>query len=983
MGMNAQITTVTKQNTIIKSNHNLGLTNPLFDQGSPMQYDAALVDTNGAAFSFNFTNPGGTGYKGYPSGAVGGYSSGGTYYPGVASACGMPVLISALQHNLRIKWKVSQSNANDPDDKWWASINVIFDSGTATSMPDPNVRDYDLVIASKQYTQEDLNDEPKVIGGGAYWYFARNTDGSLKTFDLNFNGTVYKYALRYKFFSYNPGDPNEDKNDKVHTKFIPVDNNNVAPYLDHSLKLFIQTTKDYLQYANLPSAELTLANQKVADPNLYVKSITAGYEVYTGSFTVNNDYFYTVIDNSAPAATTGLTISKSGNNYILDWPDHSDPSIDSYKVYRSENASAFSLLADNVPTSNFTDATTTAGNIYKYYIIAQDRSFNLSLPSNTVSNQNNSFTPQQMVVKMGRGINLGNILSAGTEGAWAPALTEDYVDNVARAGFKTVRIPIRFDNQTTPFSAVTYSDVNGNYIGSPAQYTVNATYLNRINTILDWCTSRGLVAIIDVHGDHWFWGSFNPNNKDGHYKTGNDRLAAIDRFKAIWRDISTTFQNKPETVLFEIMNEAYFDMGASDVDFINAEMLAIIRQTNPTRNVIVNGGGNNSWEAPLQMSDAFLQSDNHLIATFHYYLPFKFTSSATQSSPDFDWGTAADKATVDSHFNQVKTWSLQKNIPVYLGEFGADNVGGYNYASGTSPTGVGPDAASRYAYHQYVAQAAIDRGFSLTVWDAGDESGKTIYIVTNKSWVKDIRNAVLGAASTSYPLVNNANIGENYDYSWNLIGTSGTINNALPTDSYNGATLNVNNSTAAAFNTLILANDIFTSGFTPGQTYTIKFYAKGDAGQQIRVRMRKVNSSNVITNPIIINSANLTNNFTQYTASYTVDADTQSLQLQLLCGLNAGNYFFDDFEVTTNTLGTNEATLNNSVSIFPNPAKNSFEIQSNKTVKSVEVYSQDGKLILTEKNNTKINLPNVNSGIYLVRISTSDAVVIKKLIVNQ
>lgn len=587
-------------------------------------------------------------------------------------------------------------------------------------------------------------------------------------------------------------------------------------------------------------------------------------------------------------------------------------------------------------------------------------------------------TPQQMVTMMGRGINLGNILSATVEGNWAAPLTEDYVDNVARLGFKTVRIPIRFDAQTTPFSSVTYTDGNGNYIGSPAQYTVNSTYLNRINQILDWCTSRGLIAIIDVHGDHWFWGSFNPSNKE--YKTGNDRLAAIDRFKAIWRDISTTFKNKPETVLFEIMNEAYFDMSATEVDDINTQMLAIIRQTNPTRNVIVNGGGVNSWQAPMAMSDAFLQSDNHLIATFHYYLPFKFTSSATQENPDFDWGTAADKNTVNTHFTNVKNWSVQKNIPIYLGEFGADNTNGLNYATGDITQG--PDNDSRIAYHQYVAQTAIDKGFAFTVWDAGEKSGKTIYLNTTKSWVKDVRNAVLGATSTTQPLVNNADIGENFDYNWSLIGSGGTLNNALPVDNYNGPTLNVNNNSAGAFNTLILANESFTTGFSPGQTFTIKFYAKGDAGQQLRVRMREVDTSNGLKNPIL-GTITLTNDFTQYTFSYTVAANIQSLQLQLLCGQNIGNYYFDSFEVTNSVLGTENLFPKNKVTLFPNPAKNFFEIKSDKEVKMVEIYSLEGKLLKTEKNQPKISLDNLTSGTYLVRISTADAVSTKKLIINK
>jgi len=76
-------------------------------------------------------------------------------------------------------------------------------------------------------------------------------------------------------------------------------------------------------------------------------------------------------------------------------------------------------------------------------------------------------TPQQMVIRIGRGINLGNVMNAPIEGNWAPAFEETYFQDVADEGFTTARIPIRFNNQTTPLSSVTYTDGNGNYFGSP------------------------------------------------------------------------------------------------------------------------------------------------------------------------------------------------------------------------------------------------------------------------------------------------------------------------------------------------------------------------------------------------------------------------------------------------------------------------------------------------------------------------------------
>ncbi len=605
--------------------------------------------------------------------------------------------------------------------------------------------------------------------------------------------------------------------------------------------------------------------------------------------------------------------------------------------------------------------------------------FTVLLYSNVIFSQS---TPHQMVQQMGTGINLGNVLSAPFEGNWASALEESYVENVARLGFKHVRIPIRFDNQTTPFTAVTYTDGNGNYIGSPANYIVNVTYLNRIEQIIDWCLAKNLIAIIDVHGDHWFWESFDSSSS--YYVTGNDRLARIDRFKAIWRDISIRFQNKSEKVLFEIMNEAYFSMSASEVMDINTQMLNIIRQTNPTRKVIVTGGGQNSYQAPLQMTATFLNSDNNLIATFHYYQPFSFTSSASEQHTDNDWGSTSDFNTVNNHFNQVQTWSLANNIPVLLGEFGADNVNGYNYFTNTSGNFGGPDVASRFIYHQYIANAARTRGFALSVWDAGEKAGKSIYLHSTKSWVKDVRNAVLNATCTNAILLNNADLECNYDYNWSLTtatNSQATLNNALPDDVYLGkASLNLNvQSSQNAFNNIIISNDEFTSGYDTNQTISFQTMAKGDNSQQFKMRVKSV--VNGITTFNTSAPLTLSNSYSNYSFDYIVLPNTTSITFQLLCGEDTGNYYFDHFQVAT-TLNQDVFSDENHLNVYPNPVSEYFYISSKFPIETIEVYAIDGKKMDVFIENEKYYLKNASKGIYILKINSNSKTYLKKILIK-
>jgi endoglucanase len=110
-----------------------------------------------------------------------------------------------------------------------------------------------------------------------------------------------------------------------------------------------------------------------------------------------------------------------------------------------------------------------------------------------------------MVARMGRGINLGNVLSAPTEGDWSPIVMQQYFKDVAAAGFTNVRIPIDFfGTRTTDSNGITstagYSPSTGsasNYTDNPETFTIDATYLTRIETVIDWSLNQGLVTILD------------------------------------------------------------------------------------------------------------------------------------------------------------------------------------------------------------------------------------------------------------------------------------------------------------------------------------------------------------------------------------------------------------------------------------------------------------------------------------------------------
>jgi len=101
-------------------------------------------------------------------------------------------------------------------------------------------------------------------------------------------------------------------------------------------------------------------------------------------------------------------------------------------------------------------------------------------------------------------------------------------------------------------------------------------------------------------------------------------------------------------------------------------------------------------------------------------------------------------------------------------------------------------------------------------------------------------------------------------------------------------------------------------------------------------------------------------------------------------------YFDYNYPVTTNEavttfelMNTKDVNLNNSVIIYPNPAKNQFTIQSEDKIQSIDIYDVTGRLIQISKLNSNQSTQNISklpAGVYLLKIHTDKGIVTYKLI---
>ncbi len=278
-------------------------------------------------------------------------------------------------------------------------------------------------------------------------------------------------------------------------------------------------------------------------------------------------------------------------------------------------------------------------------------------------------SPHEAITRMTRGINLGNTHEPPYEAGWNnPKAQEYYFDMYTEAGFNFVRIPVRWDNYTL----------------KTAPYTVTDAWLDRIEQVADWGLSRGLIVVINSHHDDWI-------------KNTYAQQTSRDRFDSIWSQISVRFRDKPENLIFEVLNEPY-GLTKAQNDDMHARILSIIRKTNPTRLVIFQG---HNWGGSDELIQAAVPEDPYLIGSFHSYDPYLFGLEGQGT-----WGSPGDFSQLRSKFQKVKDWSTQKNVPVFLGEFGALSKCEFN---------------SRMKHYRAYMDFSREYGFAPCAWDDGGD----------------------------------------------------------------------------------------------------------------------------------------------------------------------------------------------------------------------------------------------------------------------
>lgn len=322
------------------------------------------------------------------------------------------------------------------------------------------------------------------------------------------------------------------------------------------------------------------------------------------------------------------------------------------------------------------------------------------------STENDTLTANEIVARMGTGINLGNTLDLPKGQDWgAQPEAEHYFDDFKAAGFGHVRIPVTWDGATalTP------------------PYAIDPAFMQRVETTVDWALERGFYVILNAHHEAWFKEDYP--TKDGK-PTDNAPTPAQAaeiaknnaRLEAIWVQVAEHFKNKPKRLLMELLNEP-FGMTTAQVDEVNPRLLAIVRATNPNRAVIYSGPG---YSAYYDLMAAKVPAGDNLIANFHLYDPWPFGGQCAQR-----WGSDEDKAALRKIYQQVADWAKAKNVPVTVNEF---NAALYDWEK---PHNI-CNTQDRKHYLRSHVELQKELGMPGTVWD--DDGSFRVYDRKTGQW---------------------------------------------------------------------------------------------------------------------------------------------------------------------------------------------------------------------------------------------------------
>ncbi len=316
----------------------------------------------------------------------------------------------------------------------------------------------------------------------------------------------------------------------------------------------------------------------------------------------------------------------------------------------------------------------------------------------------------ELVRDMGIGINLGNTMEScgdwiaqwgdGTvtsyETAWgSPVITKDIIQGYADEGFGVLRIPVGWSN----------------LMGE--NYTISKDYIARVRQIVDWTIEADMYAIINIHYDSGWVNEF-PEKKS----------ECMKRFTRFWEQISDSFEDYGDMLMFEAQNEElgwsslYDEWNPNEagkrssyalVNEINQRFVDTVRASggnNTERHLLISGYNTSIERTCDPLFEMPYDPAGKCAVSVHYYTPSVFCileEDASWGKVQSSWGSDADYEELYRYLDMMKTNFIDKGIPVIIGEYGCPKKNKE------------PESVVRFI--SSVCEAAYERQMCPVLWD--------------------------------------------------------------------------------------------------------------------------------------------------------------------------------------------------------------------------------------------------------------------------
>lgn len=346
-------------------------------------------------------------------------------------------------------------------------------------------------------------------------------------------------------------------------------------------------------------------------------------------------------------------------------------------------------------------------------------------------------TAMQINAKIKLGMNIWNTMEApGGETGWGnPVITQSLIDTLKKAGFNAIRIPCGYLNQ-------------GHMNRTTGK--IDDAWLNRIKEVIQFCVNNDMYVFINRHHDFAGYRDNTGTYIDDPRLSGAKLDTAKAIHKAIWEQVATKLRDFDEHVMFASYNEP------NATDLPSATVLHDLHQV--FIDAVRSTGGKNAYRTLiLQAPNTSLDLMNYfapdgipglpkdrvpdkLILEFHWYSPPNFcllrsdvswgkqwrywgANLKSTTDPEHNSNPDYEEAFMERNMQWAKKNYVDKNIPVLIGEYGAENHAVPYYDNGVyHPQLLGQPADSILSltstahFFGHMVRTARANGLSAFLW---------------------------------------------------------------------------------------------------------------------------------------------------------------------------------------------------------------------------------------------------------------------------